>query len=107
MAGGFNDSLAKGLGLGNTAVGVIMVVMASLLPLGVLSEVLDLSHHIGVKLLVGGVLSLFSLLAYIRYVRALKLSPVVWGFGLVMSAGVPLLTFVIVTDFVLKAVGLE
>ena len=107
MAGSFNDNLAKGLGVGNTVVGFIMVIMASLLPLGIFSEILDFHHYVGLKIALAVLFSLFTLSLYIKYVRELRLSPIVWGFGSVMSIVVPTLLLFVAVDVILKILGLE
>ncbi len=103
----FSDGLAKGLGLGATVVGLFMMTMFSLLPLGIFSKVLNLKDFFGLKIGIAAVFSLITFIYYVRYVKSLKLPPIVWGFGAMISiimSGV--LTFVTV-DVILKLIGLE
>ena len=107
MARSFNDGLAKGLGIGATIVGLFMMTMFSLLPLGIFSNVLNLQDYLELKLGIAVIFSLLTFLYYTRYVKSLKLPPIVWGFGSMISiimSGV--LSFVTV-DVVLKILGLE
>ncbi len=107
MARSFSDGLAKGLGIGATIVGLYMMTMFSLLPLGIFSKVLNLQEYFGLKLGIAAVFSFITFLYYIKYVKALKLPPIVWGFGAMISiimSGV--LSFVTV-DVILKIFGLE
>ena len=107
MARSFNDGLAKGLGIGATVVGLYMMTMFSLLPLGIFSKVLNLKDYFELKLGIAAIFSLLTFLYYTRYVKSLKLPPIVWGFGSMISiimSGV--LSFVTV-DVVLKILGLE
>ena len=107
MARSFNDGLAKGLGIGATIVGLYMMTMFSLLPLGIFSNVLNLKDYLGLKLGIAAIFSLITFFYYTRYVKSLKLPPIVWGFGSMISiimSGV--LSFVTV-DVILKLLGLE
>ena len=107
MARSFNDGLAKGLGIGATIVGLYMMTMFSLLPLGIFSNVLNLKDYLGLKLGIAVIFSLITFFYYTRYVKSLKLPPIVWGFGSMISiimSGV--LSFVTV-DVILKLLGLE
>ncbi len=107
MARSFNDGLAKGLGIGATVVGLYMMTMFSLLPLGIFSNVLDLKDYLGLKLGIAVIFALITFFYYTRYVKSLKLPPIVWGFGSMISiimSGV--LSFVTV-DVILKLLGLE
>ncbi|RUM42091.1 MAG: hypothetical protein DSY34_02615, partial [Desulfurobacterium sp.] len=82
---GFNDGLAKGLGIGSTIVGFIMMVMFSLLPLGIFSQVLDLEHYMGLKISLAAIFALITFSFYVKYVKSMKLPPIVWGFGTMIS----------------------
>ena len=107
MARSFNDGLAKGLGIGATIVGLYMMTMFSLLPLGIFSNVLNLKDYLGLNLGIAAIFSLITFFYYTRYVKSLKLPPIVWGFGSMISiimSGV--LSFVTV-DVILKLLGLE
>ena len=104
---GFNDGLAKGLGIGSTIVGFIMMVMFSLLPLGIFSQVLDLKHYMGLKVGLSAIFSFITFLFYVRHVRTLRLSPIVWGFGAMIALIMSGLFFFVTVDVVLKITGLE
>ncbi|WP_456435774.1 hypothetical protein [Thermovibrio ammonificans] len=107
MSKSFNDGLAKGLGVGATIVGIYMMTMFSLLPLGIFSQVLDLKHYLGLKMALAAVFALITFLYYTRYVKALKLPPIVWGFGAAISLVMPGVLFFVTVDVVLKILGLE
>ncbi len=103
----FNDGLAKGLGIGATIVGLYMMTMFSLLPLGIFSQLLDLKHYLGLKFTLAVVFALITFAYYIRYVRAFKLPPIVWGFGAMISLIMSGVLFFVVVDVALKIIGLE
>ncbi len=107
MARSFSDGLAKGLGIGATIVGLYMMTMFSLLPLGIFSKVLDLKDYFGLKIGLAAIFSLITFLYYIRYVKSLKLSPIVWGFGAMISIIMSGVLFFVTVDVVLKILGLE
>ena len=107
MAKSFSDGLAKGLGIGATIVGLYMMTMFSLLPLGIFSKVLDLKHYFGLKIGLAAIFSLITFLYYIRYVKSLKLPPIVWGFGAMISIVMSGVLFFVTVDVVLKILGLE
>ncbi|GEM_PF-976607 len=103
----FSDGLAKSLGIGTTIVGLYMMVMFSLLPLGIFSQLLDLEHYLGLKFSLAAVFSLITFMYYVKYAKRLKLSPIVWGFGAMISIIMSGVLFVVVVDVALKIVGLE
>jgi hypothetical protein len=107
MARSFSDGLAKGLGVGTTVVAVFMMTMFSLLPLGIFSQVLDLEHYLPLKTSLAAVFAVITFAYYVRYVRALKLPPIVWGFGAVISLIMSGVLFFVVVDVILKVIGLE
>ncbi|TCK02893.1 hypothetical protein [Phorcysia thermohydrogeniphila] len=107
MAKSFNDGLAKGLGLGATIVGFMMMSMFSLLPLGIFSSVLDLKHYMGLKLSLAALFALLTFSFYVKYVKNLKLPPIVWGFGTMISLIMSGVLFFVTVDVVLKILGLE
>ncbi len=107
MAKSFNDGLAKGLGVGVTVVGFMMMTMFSLLPLGIFSQVLDLEHYMGLKTSLAVVFALITFGFYVRYVRSMKLPPIVWGFGTMISLIMSGVLFFVTVDVVLKILGLE
>ncbi len=107
MAKSFNDGLAKGLGIGATVVGFMMMTMFSLLPLGIFSEVLDLKHYMGLKVSLAVVFALLTFSLYVRYIRSMKLPPIVWGFGTMISLIMSGVLFFVTVDVVLKILGLE
>ncbi len=107
MARSFSDGLAKGLGIGATIIGLYMMTMFSLLPLGIFSKVLDLKDYFGLKIGLAAIFSLITFLYYIRYVKSLKLSPIVWGFGAMISIIMSGVLFFVTVDVVLKILGLE
>jgi len=107
MARSFNDGLAKGLGIGATIVGLYMMTMFSLLPLGIFSKVLNLRDYFGLKIGLAAVFSLITFLYYTRYVKSLKLPPIVWGFGAMISIIMSGVLFFVTVDVVLKILGLE
>ncbi len=107
MARSFNDGLAKGLGIGATIVGLYMMTMFSLLPLGIFSKVLNLKDYFGLKIGLAAIFSLITFLYYIRYVKSLKLPPIVWGFGAMISIIMSGVLFFVTVDVVLKILGLE
>ena len=104
---GFNDGLAKGLGIGSTIVGFIMMVMFSLLPLGIFAQVLDLEHYMGLKISLAAIFAVITLLFYVKYVKSMRLSPIVWGFGAMIALLMSGLFFFVTVDVVLKITGLE
>jgi len=104
---GFNDGLAKGLGIGSTIIGFIMMVMFSLLPLGIFSQVLDLKHYMGLKTSLAAIFAAITLLFYVKYVKSMKLSPIVWGFGSMIALLMSGIFFFVTVDVVLKITGLE
>ena len=73
----FNDGLAKGLGIGATVVGLMMMTMFSLLPLGIFSQVLDLEHYMGLKISLAAIFALITFSFYVKYVKSMKLPPIV------------------------------
>ncbi|WP_457677620.1 hypothetical protein [Thermovibrio sp.] len=103
----FNDGIAKSLGVGATIVGLYMMVMFSLLPLGIFSKLLDLKHYLGLKFALAAVFALITFAYYTRYVKKLKLPPIVWGFGAMISLIMSGVLFFVVVDVVLKLIGLE
>jgi len=107
MARSFNDGLAKGLGIGATIVGLYMMTMFSLLPLGIFSKVLNLKDYFGLKIGLAAIFSLITFLYYTRYVKSLKLPPIVWGFGAMISIIMSGVLFFVTVDVVLKILGLE
>ena len=107
MARSFSDGLAKGLGIGATIVGLYMMTMFSLLPLGIFSKVLNLRDYFGLKIGLAAVFSLITFLYYTRYVKSLKLPPIVWGFGAMISIIMSGVLFFVTVDVVLKILGLE
>ncbi len=107
MARSFHDDLAKSLGVGNTIVGFFMMVMFTLLPLGIFANVLNLRDFFWLKLGVAIIFSLVTLLYYIRYVKSLKLSPIVWGFGVMVSILMSGALSFVTVDIVMKVLGLE
>jgi len=107
MSKSFNDGLAKGLGIGATVVGLYMMTMFSLLPLGIFSQVLDLKHYLGLKFGLAVLFALLTFFLYVRYVKALKLPPIVWGFGAAISLIMSGVLFFVTVDVVLKIIGLE
>ncbi len=107
MAKSFSDGLAKGLGVGATLVGLYMMVMFSLLPLGIFSNLLNLKEYLGLKFVLAAVFSFITFLYYVRYVRSLRLSPIVWGFGAMISIIMSGVLFFVVVDIALKVIGLE
>jgi hypothetical protein len=107
MTKSFNDGLAKGLGLGATVVGFMMMAMFSLLPLGIFSSVLDLKHYIGLKFSLAALFSLLTFSFYVKYVKSMKLPPIVWGFGTMISLIMSGVLFFVTVDVVLKILGLE
>jgi len=107
MARSFNDGLAKGLGIGATIVGLYMMTMFSLLPLGIFSKVLNLKDYFGLKIGLAVIFSLITFLYYTRYVKSLKLPPIVWGFGAMISIIMSGVLFFVTVDVVLKILGLE
>lgn len=107
MARSFSDDLAKGLGIGATIVGLYMMTMFSLLPLGIFSKVLNLKDFFGLKIGLAAIFSLITFLYYVRYIKSLKLSPIVWGFGAMISIIMSGVLFFVTVDVVLKILGLE
>jgi len=107
VARSFNDGIAKGLGIGTTVVGFFMMTMFSLLPLGIFSQVLDLEHYMGLKFGLAALFSILTFSLYVRYVKSMKLPPIVWGFGTVISIIMSGVLFFVTVDVVLKIVGLE
>jgi len=103
----FSDGLAKGLGVGATIVGLYMMTMFSLLPLGIFSQMLDLEHYLGLKFGLAAIFAVITFLYYVLYVRALKLPPIVWGFGAMISLIMSGVLFFVVVDVALKIAGLE
>ncbi len=107
MAKSFSDGLAKGLGIGATVVGLYMMTMFSLLPLGIFSKLLNLKEYLGLKFALAAVFSLITFIYYVRYVKSLKLPPIVWGFGTMISIIMSGVLFFVVVDVALKIIGLE
>jgi len=107
MARSFSDGLAKGLGIGSAIVGIYMMTMASILPFGFLSFVLNVKDFFWVKFAVGSLFSLVTLLYYFQFARKLKVSPISWLFGAIIAAVWPFDAFFILTDLILKLAGLE
>jgi hypothetical protein len=103
----FSDGLAKGLGIGVTIVAIYMMTMFSLLPLGIFSNLLNLKEYLPIKFALAAVFALITFAYYVRYVRALKLPPIVWGFGAVISLVMSGVLFFVVVDVALKIAGLE
>jgi len=103
----FSDGLAKGLGIGATIVAIYMMTMFSLLPLGIFSNLLNLKEYLPLKFALAAVFALITFAYYVRYVRALKLPPIVWGFGAVISLVMSGVLFFVVVDVALKIAGLE
>ncbi|GAB6076104.1 hypothetical protein [Desulfurobacterium crinifex] len=103
----FNDGLAKGLGIGATVVGLMMMTMFSLLPLGIFSQVLDLEHYMGLKISLAAIFALITFSFYVKYVKSMKLPPIVWGFGTMISLLMSGVLFFVTVDVVLKIIGLE
>lgn len=104
---GFNDGLAKGLGIGATVVGLMMMTMFSLLPLGIFSQVLDLEHYMGLKISLAAIFALITFSFYVKYVKSMKLPPIVWGFGTMISLLMSGVLFFVTVDVILKIIGLE
>jgi hypothetical protein len=107
MTGSFNDGLSKGIGLGATVVGFMMMVMFSLLPFGIFSSILDLQHYMRLKVSLATLFSLLTFSLYVKYVKSMKLSPIVWGFGTMISTIMSGVLFFVTVDVVLKILGLE
>ncbi|RUM40651.1 MAG: hypothetical protein DSY34_04940 [Desulfurobacterium sp.] len=103
----FNDGLAKGLGIGATVVGLMMMTMFSLLPLGIFSQVLDLEHYMGLKISLAAIFALITFSFYVKYVKSMKLPPIVWGFGTMISLLMSGVLFFVTVDVILKIIGLE
>lgn len=103
----FNDGLAKGLGIGSTILGFMIMVMFTLLPLGIFSQVLDLQHYVELKTVLAAIFALITLLLYRKYAEKLKLSPIEWGFGVMISLFMSGVLFFVTVDVVLKILGLE
>ncbi len=107
MARSFSDGIAKGLGIGATVVGLYMMTMFSLLPLGIFSKFLNFEEYFGVKLGIAIVFSILTFLYYTRYVKSLKLPPIVWGFGAMISLIMSGVLMFVTVDVILKIIGLE
>jgi len=107
MARSFSDGIAKGLGIGATVVGLYMMTMFSLLPLGIFSKFLNFEEYFGLKLGVAVVFSILTFLYYTRYVKSLKLPPIVWGFGAMISLIMSGVLMFVTVDVILKIIGLE
>jgi len=107
MARSFSDGIAKGLGIGATVVGLYMMTMFSLLPLGIFSKFLNFEEYFGVKLGIAVVFSILTFLYYTRYVKTLKLPPIVWGFGAMISLIMSGVLMFVTVDVILKIIGLE
>ena len=107
MARSFSDGIAKGLGIGATVVGLYMMTMFSLLPLGIFSKFLNFEEYFGVKLGIAVVFSILTFLYYTRYVKSLKLPPIVWGFGAMISLIMSGVLMFVTVDVILKIIGLE
>ncbi|ADY72770.1 hypothetical protein Dester_0112 [Desulfurobacterium thermolithotrophum DSM 11699] len=103
----FNDDLARSLGIGNTIVGFMMMIMFILLPLGIFSEVLDLEHYMGLKTVLSIIFAFITFLFYVNYAKSLKLSPIVQGFGAMISLLMGGILFFVTVDVILKILGLE
>jgi len=107
MARSFHDGLAKGLGIGVTIVGFMMMVMFSLLPLGIFSKTLDLEHYLKLKTVLSIIFALITLKFYINYAKRLDLSPIAFGFGVMISLIMSGVLFFTTVDVILKLIGLE
>lgn len=107
MARSFHDDLARSLGVGNTVVGFFMMVMFTLLPLGIFANVLDLKDFFWLKLGIAVIFSFVTFLYYIRYAKTLKLSPIVLGFGIMISILMSGALSFVTVDIILKVLGLE
>jgi len=107
MARSFHDGIAKTLGIGTTIVGFMMMVMFSLLPLGIFSKTLDLTHYLTLKLSLSVVFALITLKFYLNYAKKLDLSPIAFGFGVMISLIMSGVLFFTTVDVILKVAGLE
>ena len=84
-----------------------MMTMFSLLPLGIFSKFLNFEEYFGLKLGVAVVFSILTFLYYTRYVKSLKLPPIVWGFGAMISLIMSGVLMFVTVDVILKIIGLE
>jgi hypothetical protein len=107
MAKTFSDGLAKSLGLGLSVVAVFTMVMFSILPFGILANYLNVKSFFWVKFSVGALFSLLTFIYYVQFAKKLKVPSITWLFGAILAVLWAFDVFFIITDFVLKLVGIE
>ncbi|NIA11082.1 MAG: hypothetical protein GWP10_15485 [Nitrospiraceae bacterium] len=100
------DRIVESLSIGSFIMGVFVVVMWGLLPLGIFSHTLDLQHFLWLKFLVAIIAMLITFKFYANFVKGLRTSIIAIGFSItwILIAGEE---YFVLTDIVLKILGLE
>ena len=84
-----------------------MMVMFSVLVLGIFPQVVDFKHYMELKVILSLFFALITSSFYRKYARSMKLSPIVQGFGTMISLFISGTFSFITADIVLKIIGLE